>query len=671
MCAEFMHVFPLVPIKPVEFFAGNTNAAEHKDFMEAIRDIKAGSQLRADFPLIREIISKVVAPGHVRPADDITNYNLICCAHSPDQAVCESVLALTCPNHGEGGSHMLRAIFHICTMKNDDHYIHYLKFPTMQTHVRPSSHNSILAEKPKRVWKDFLKTMKIAPHNTVESESVCSEKWEQFCKRNAHMGMSFSVIPSYNPERSTAQGRGLDISYFSFGIQHSLELSVCRVDNTFMEIASTHANHLQKFDILVTEHRIPMEDGEHELVITTKNFSRLRCCLLRKGVKNKFIASSDVNFSNNLIYSDVISKGVSNVLGVQRLALRLASSLQANFTPTNIGVRLGLVTKTDKKLLQLIASSDFATDLQYVLKSSSKLCKQLRNNITQLSTPTVLQNPRISEEYFQDSSIFAEKRITSSCRAERPRWQDKHTSSSGSDNMMRQKMMSARGVATLSLFSGFQFNTCVIFSDTDVPKTIYKEPRPATRSLMSAKQLQWGHYLSVADSAVQKKLNQFMYSYDRSAKQLMFFSRKQDSENTIAMFRSTDASKSGTDRTFVEKDVGKGSLVQELIRCCQTHPSLYTRALAHLTLVDSVSRLHHTTHTKKWTDFTSYWINIYRTQYISTIAKRGLTTNAHLDEQYIDYCTFIQCLKQHVDGLRMPSDLYAMLVQQGIPFPFA
>jgi hypothetical protein len=508
--------------------------------------------------------------------------------------------------------------------------------------------------------------------------------------RNSHVGMSVAMTPrvkKIDMPRDTNEG-GLDISFTRGDKQHCLGVSVFGINNILADMTLSHIGLLRNLSRCVTEHRMSLDDGAYELVFSTKDATRVQCMLLHTAARNCSIASSDVNFSNNMVYTNVCAAGVDNVVGVERLALKMASRLQENLTPENIGKRLRSLSCIDKeieRLLGLISSTDIATDIEHVFKSTDTSMNQLRLELANLSMKTYKHSVNdiasLQQKQFGRSPIFVEKRATSSSRAERPRWQDGPTPASRSDNLMRQKMMSARGVATLSLYTaskhgGDPLNTCVVFSDVKVPKMIYNEPKSAGRSSMSATRLSWVAPPSVDTTHSDKSRirDQFMYSFNRSYKESRVFNQRTDAEkteHTLAMFVNADSTARGNVRTFVQKCVPKGSLLGALVDCCRTHPSLYTRALAHLILVDSMYRTDLVSGNKGWGRFTHEWVNMYRTQFIATLAKRGDLTEGQADQQYIDYCMFNQCLKQHINGTRMPCDSFSLLVQQGIPFPYA
>lgn len=666
--------------KPSEFYIGNTSASDNVEILSVMSKTTCGAITHANFPLVRYIISKVVPHSKLENVDNTDKYSLICCSKS--NLATEMLFTLARPsvaldlNHSPG-VHILRALIRVCTDRNGVRHIHHLTFPCAMGVVTTTLDLPPDATQPCDVWARSLKRLGISAANAHDSESVNSGNWERFCRRNAHAGMSVELTPrNANVDRSTDRGRGLDISFTSADKQHCVGVSAFELDNLFTGMARTHLDFLRTFDVSLTENRMSLNNGAYELVFSTKHSSRIRCSLLHSAAGNRFITSCDVNFINNLIYTNVSAAGVENVIGVERLALRMACRFQENLTPTNIGQRLSLLKDVDKRLLHLIASTDIATDLGHVFRSDLKPMKKLRQELAKLSNYCDKDIPLIQEQLFKESPIFVEKRATCSSRAERPRWQDKHTTAAKSDNSMRQKMMSARGVATLSLYAGVPANTCVVFSNVNVPKMIYKEPRSIVRSSMSAKQLRWGDSVSAdavrGDESVQTP-NQFMYSFNRSSKELRVFNQRNDvekMEHTIAVFLNADTTVTGKVRTFVQQCVPKGSLVSELINCCQEHPSLYTRALAHLVLLDSMYRLDHVSTKKSWNYYTHNWVKFYRTQFMSTIAKRGVVLDAQSDQQYVDYCMFNQCMKQHVDGTRMPSDSFSLLVQQGIPFPY-
>ncbi|KAJ1468611.1 hypothetical protein T484DRAFT_1754990 [Baffinella frigidus] len=444
------------------------------------------------------------------------------------------------------------------------------------------------------------------------------------------------------------------------------------------------------------EHKISLVNGAYELVFSTKHPARVQCLLLHTAADNRVIASSDVNFSNNMAYTNVCAVGVDHVFGIQRLALRAACRLQSNLTPDMIAQRLGSCNRTDVhngRLLQLIASTDIATDIGYVFRSNDKSPKfrddddsmaklRLRlEKITMKTETSTVDSIRVLQDIqFSNSLVFADKRATSSSRAERPRWQDGHTVAARSDHLMRQKMMSARGVATLSLYTApihgmDHLNACVVFSPVNVPKMIFKVPKTVSGPSAYSKVLNWiaTGDLPNRDAVTSQIPRQFMYAFNTSSKEMRVFHRHtgaEKTEHTFAIFVKEDSTLRDNAKVFVPQGVPKGSLVTELLNCCEAHSSVYTRALAHLVLLDSMYRLGTISTKTSWNESSQRWLNTYRVHFLSSLAWRGAATGVSADKQYIDYCIFSQCLKQHINGTRMPCDSFSLLVQQGIPFPY-
>jgi hypothetical protein len=119
--------------------------------------------------------------------------------------------------------------------------------------------------------------------------------------------------------------------------------------------------------------------------------------------------------------------------------------------------------------------------------------------------------------------------------------------------------------------------------------------------------------------------------------------------------------------------------VNRLLNFANSHPVVYLRALASFVLLDAVrgQAIHNQSSTSSkvlddticWSKPLSSCLNYYRTQFLKEHIDDIPQTTASADELYIQYSLFSQCLKQYMHGSRTPSDMFALLVQQGIPFP--
>ncbi|KAJ1465002.1 hypothetical protein T484DRAFT_1757696 [Baffinella frigidus] len=715
--AEFICISPVRPTNgtPVDFYIDHTSADLHAPLVTAMSKTPYGKSMSTNFPLLRDIISRVVPTSAMAGSEHIDNHSLVCVATSHDahgmvftlvrhRTALDTPMGYRCvsvdnlPQPSKSGDYLMRAMLRVCTTRGGSRYIHHLTFPNAGCQIKVQAGASSDATQPNLAWLRLLGGFGISDTNAFESKSINTESWERFCVRNAHMGMSVAMAQK-DVKTTETVSCDLDIRFTYGDVQHRIVVDSCMLDNTLTDVTNAHVGILRNFDssICKTQHKISLNNGAYELVFSTKHPSRVRCSLLNTTTRNSIIASSDVNFSNNMVYTNVSGVGIDNVFGMQRLALRVACRLQANLTPEIVGQRLAsrnFVDKNIHRMLQLISSTDIANDIGYVFRSHDKSIKfrnddeemnKLRLKLTSLTMKThknskndvILQQ----KHQFSRSPVFVETRATSSSCAERPRWQDGHTTAAKSDHLMRQKMMSARGVAALlytNLNLGVNLNTCVVFSTVKVPKMIYKEPKCASGPFVFSKRLNWVKPLSVdamrgCDSDKSQIPDQFMYSFNKSSKELRVFNRQNDAEKTertFAIFVNAESTLRDNAKIFVPQGVPKGSLVGELINCCETHSSVYTRALAHLVLLDSMYRLDLISTKTSWDVYAQKWLNTYRTHFLSTLSERGVATGVQADQQYIDYCIFNQCLKQHINGTRMPCDSFSLLVQQGIPFPY-
>jgi hypothetical protein len=708
MVSGFICVSPVRPPNGsyVDFHIENNTIESHNPLVTAMSSTPCGTVMSANFPLMRDIISRVVPTVAMAGLEHIDNHSLICVSTTDNAQEMVFTLvrhrtALDTPmgyrtvsrtnlsHPPECGDYLLRAILRICTNRDGGRYIHNLTFPNVGCHISVEPDSPSDGSNSNIAWMRLLNGLGIADTDAIESKTINAKNFERFCVRNAHAGMSVVIEPK-GVHKTTDVGDDLDVIFTSGNENHRVKVQTYTIDNTLTDMTKKHVDILQNYDLSMCniEHKVSVNDGAYELVFSMKHPSRVQCLLLHTAAGSRIIASSDVNFSNNMVYTNVSGVGVDNVFGIQRLALRAACRLHANLTPANVARRLRSLQNVDRhidSLLQLISATDIAHDIGYVFRSHDRSTKfrdddesmnQLRLKLTCLAMKN-LNNSKDSvlsqQQYqFNKSPVYVETRATSSSLAERPRWQDGHTTAANSDKFMRQKMMSARGVATLSLYTISEhdidnLNTCVVFSTVKVPKTIYKESKSTGMSPLFARRLNW------VDTPLPADATRFMYSFDKRSKELKVFNRYSDTKNmerTLAIFTNADSTLRDDSKIFVSQGVPKGSLVGELINCCEAHSSVYTRALTHLVLLDSMYRMGLICTNTSWGVYSNKWLNTYRADFLSVLAEGGVATGIQADQQYIDYCIFSQCLKQHINGTRMPCDSFSLLVQQGIPFPY-
>jgi hypothetical protein len=692
----------------VDFHIDNTPAASHATLVDAMSEASYGSTMSGNFPLVRDIISRVVPTSATLGVDHIDNHTLVCVSKSEEARD----MVFTLVRHGtpldtspsvqtaRNNNYSFRAILRLCTTRDGSQYIHNLVFPNAVCKVSLANVVSSDATQPTVAWLRLLNGFGISDTNASESRCINAQNLERFCVRNAHIGMPVAVEPrsvrfTTPVDNMECMSDDLSISFFRGDKCHSVNIQASMLQDTFTQLINTHEGILQNFSTYGcdTEHKISLNNGAYELVFSTKHPARVQCLLLCTTAGGRVVASSDVNFSNNMVHTTVHAAGVDHVFGIQRLALRAACRLQSNLTSGVIARRLVSSNAVDDhgKMLQLIASTDIATDFDYVFRSggtSNKLrdddesMEKLRLRVTSLDMKkenNSVENIRVLQNIqFNRSPVFLEKRATSSTRAERPRWQDASTTGGRSDNLMRQKMMSARGVATLSLYTDLKYgikhpDTCVVFSTVNVPKLVYKVPKSVSGPCMSAKKLNWLATPSACDVRGKSPTpHHFMHAFNSSSKEMRVFNRHngaEKTEHTFAIFVKEDSVRDNS-KVFVQQGVSKGSLVAELFKCSETHSSVYTRALAHLVLLDTMFRLGKICKKTSWNQYSQKWLNKYRAHFLGSLPLRRDVTGAQSDQQYIDYCIFTQCLKQHINGIHMPCDSFSSLVQQGIPFPY-
>jgi len=608
--------------------------------------------------------------------------------------------------------HELRCILYAKTSANGERFIRTIKLPTATCQLEYMT--SYETYTPNKTWLSLLHSLKIADTNTNKASFMCENELEKYRKKNSDKPVSYCIIPTHRSTRDKgvceevslgANGtiNDLNIQFTRDGSKHVVHVDACALDLLSTDIKGKH--RIMVSDVQSTPptmYEIPTKNTTFVLAITMPYATRVKCALMEKSASGgvTYVASTDVNFCNNMIYTDMRAKGVEDVFGVQRIALRISNRLQENLTPVMIAQRLNTGHYETKNLMRLMSSTDLLTDLKYVIQYQTIKDPKARNvtantnarlfeSINYVQQSTAQQLKTNQDSVFATCSAFKHTRVTASISAERARWQDHHPDIASSDGLLRQKMTSARGVAVLSIRNQTNtraekkdtteiagptsdkkkglgihkectLGTYVLFSSSNIPRLVLRDETVTVKKTpmyTTSRPLDW------TDTP------QFVYNYCKFSKALQVI----HGSNPIALFEApqpTPIKYPHQERPSVPISTAAGSLVRELLDLSTNSKSVYTRALAHRVItgaVDNCGLLK--THIKPQTQ-TMSWLNHYRNQFLNDrCSKNKNIVGVELDQLYIDYSIFSQCLKDQAIGSKIPADMFALLVNTGIPFP--
>jgi hypothetical protein len=558
-------------------------------------------------------------------------------------------------------------------------------------------------DQPATAWLKMLNGLHISNANISMADSRNERNLESYRKQNSGKGLSYCVTSSHKDNDNTSD---MTMQFSRNNHKHVVTVDTCTLDALIAKISAKHLTMVTKSGshspIAEGKYEIPMKNSSFSMSITIPHTTRVKCALTEKLDTGHlaYVASSDVNFCNNMVYADMRAKGIENVFGVQRIALRIGNKLQDNLTPVLIARRLGVENNGNNKLLSLMSSSDLMTDLETIvlchdikdpklrtIATSTK--KRLFRSIDVVRQAVSKQLVAKQDKVFQKCSAFTNTRVTASISSERPRWQDHHPALAASDFLLRQKMTSARGVAILNIRNATMakleaehqeqcqtpskssmvkleaehrqaVETCVLFSSSDVPRLIVRKQAPDTKQTQrytTSRPLSWTEEESQTKS-------KFAYEYCKFSKAVKFV----QGSDTVALFEAIQSPPKNMYTNAVSKT--PGSLIQELLNLSNTSDSVFTRAMAHRVLIGAIDTcpLINTQQTPQIHN--TCWLNHYRAEFLDDyISKNVNLTGIQLDQLYVDYSIFGQCLKDQALGSKIPTDMFALLVQQGIPFP--
>jgi hypothetical protein len=731
-----LYVTPLQPTAgtTTEFYGSIMSTDSHEALEEVMSNTRPGEALHADFPLLREIITMVVPKQRISPTNPSDKYTLVNISKRPGTR--DMVFALVYKLFSterfipyDRKTHPLRAILRICVSPQGSRYMQVMALPSSVCMVSESPITKTEHIAPDAAWFRLLRNLDVSGTNTKLNPIHTERSWEHFCSRNARLGMAYAVktpLPRFGNDAQVSMGPSgvateFKIEFTDTDIETSISVNSSGVDHIVSKLVATHLITLADIGNTVFPgvYDMTLNNG-YILSFTMPQPSRVRCSLLKHDIPQVFC---DVNFMNNMVYADVRTKGIHSVTGMQRLALRAANQLQANLTPDVLAIRLRKVGPTTRELLGLMLSTDLHTDIAHVMardvprsvtfcdtdvsrdvprsvtfcdtdastKHTDSLLSSTRNQLKVLINSfekmghehlTLLQNT-----VFVNSDAYQKKRVTSSAGPDRPRWQDHTSVESTTDGLLTQKMMSARGVATLLLYGNFDTpgsekpfdNHRWVFSVSDIPRLVDAGLHGSSVRYSGSKTLSW---LSKNDIERDARPVSFSYVMDKGSGVMRVSQKNSTNEkHTFAMFPGkTELSVDNLQSKIrtVTSDP-KGVLVNRLLNFANSHPVVYLRALASFVLLDAVrgQAIHNQSSTSSkvlddticWSKPLSSCLNYYRTQFLKEHIDDIPQTTASADELYIQYSLFSQCLKQYMHGSRTPSDMFALLVQQGIPFP--
>ncbi|KAJ1466120.1 hypothetical protein T484DRAFT_3634548 [Baffinella frigidus] len=706
-----------------EFYESIASAADHGELVRMMANTRPGAVLHAGFPLLREIITMVVPKHRISATDPSDKYTLINISKRPETGDMVFALVYKLAGNLHHETHPLRAILRVCVSLQGSRYMEVMALPSSVCMV--SEHPIGMTElvDPHAAWLRLLRNLDVSETNTRLNPNRTEQSWEHFCSRNARLGMPYAVKALHPQFESNTHlsmcpdgvSTEFNIKFIQDGVETNIPVNSKLADRLLCNLTTTHQTALSDIGHTVLPGVYDMVLGSgYILSFAMPNPSRVRCSLLRRDAMldtnpdPRVVLFCDVNFMNSMVYADVRTQGIHSVVGMQRLALRAANRLQANLTPDILAMRLRTTGPTTRELLGLMLSTDLHTDISHVMACdvarSVRFCdantpaEQTGSLLFKTHTQLVeLTNsfPKVGNDdiwimqdaVFANSEAYRKKRVTSSAGPDRPRWQDHHSVESVTDGLLTQKMMSARGAATLLEYGSVSSpvpektfcNHQWVFSKSNIPRLVEANLHDFDVRYSGSRTLSW---LRVNDTEHRAKHQPCSSVMDRVSGERRFSqSHPAMGKHTFAVFPG-EADPTITNLQYkIHSSASdpKGALVNRLLHFARVHPSVHTRALAAFVLLDAVRGQGTTDQvttpsngfagTIYWSKPLSTCLNYYRAQFMEKHLADIPKTTASADELYVQYSLFSQCLKQYMHGSRTPSDMFALLVQQGIPFP--
>jgi hypothetical protein len=732
----FIRVCPTMLGDTTNFFVDQVESSNHTDTEEIMYATTPGQKTDVQTKLTRQVLHDL---AHTISPDE--KYKLICISKNNTSATTIDGVDMVFALVGEktnfnSDEHNLRCIFYSKNAKNmrypGERFIRLIKFPsaTCQLQYLVSYNN----DTPSKSWLNLLLSLKISETNTTKSVGACEKDWGFYLKQNSHNnGVSYCIIPpnkngNEGVGTSTALGVGgvvtdLNVKFTREGFEHVVNIDAAALDLLSSHIVQKHHTIVSDVHCILKEkYEFPTRDSNFILTLTMPHATRVKCSLMEVSKSTQphadntkmnltYIASTDVNFCNNMVYADMRAPGVENVFGIQRIALRISNRLQENLTPAMIARRIIAGPGETENLIKLMSSVDLSTDLIDVLQYQTIKCPKTRAVVAMINTglfqkinydrqaaTSAGQLKTEQDHIFGNCNAFRLKRVTASISSERARWQDHHPVVAASDSLLRQRMTSARGVAVMSVLNEQSdiktTGTYIQFYASTIPrlrlrkripsKIIGPGPLPTSSTTekiqlyTTSRPLEWGTNNPVsspdASKPTQAELGSdakggetqfFTYKYDKFSKAMQFL----QGPDTIALFTTAENIKIEAPPNTPAMSVPPGSLVRALINLSNNSNNVYTRALAHKVLIAAVESCPLiNTHINSQIQ-TMSWMNHYRIQFLKEIKSNHGKLAHILDEKYVDYSMFSQCLKDQSIGSRIPADMFGLLVQQSIPFP--
>jgi hypothetical protein len=644
----------------------------------------------------------------------------------------DMVFALVGDLHKATPTKPVRAILYVKGIANGTRFIHVLKLPSASCTATHYTGDQSRTWEPHATWLLVLKELKISPTDVSKASHMNEEAWGRYCTKHSRKGVSHIITRNTGSNTvkkgvvAVSLGPGgmvneLGVVFTQHGVNRTIDVDAGMADLLFVHIKEVHGGIVKdtRWQAALV-YNLPIGHTGFTLTFTLVHATRVQCCIRDTSPAKTLLSSSTVNFCNSIVHVNTDADGVENTRGVQRLAVRLAKKLKDNLTPSMIAARLvsnevstcakhlasaaphaKLASGRQEELTKLMATTDLLHDLEYVTSMArasrgmdinqtvKATHKRLISHLGEVYTTTCTTHKKIQDDILAGCVAFKNKKTKASILAAQPWWQDCPPNSTNADGLLNQRMTSARGVAVLSLLPGHELagGRHVEFSAMCVPRLVqkpcetHKIHTPLFHNCNSTTGPVWEAPRSLLWTPADTT-DRFTYKYDKFSHAVEVL----HVNTPIALFpkpRSTAPISTQGVPVAVSNESPQGSLMCALVDLAIDSRHVYVRALAHLVLV-SATNSYLSIHgpevrggspfMKPNTEFTEFndttrWLNYYRTMFLRERIVHGIPTGEAMEQLYEDYCIFGQCLVSHVSGSTIPHDMFALLVQQGLPFP--
>ncbi|KAJ1466874.1 hypothetical protein T484DRAFT_1860436 [Baffinella frigidus] len=612
-----------------------------------------GEQTGVQTTLTRDILDSL---QHVTGS---AKYTLLCMSKSSTSTSAthgiDMVFALVGDLHKATPTKPVRAILYVKGIANGTRFIHVLKLPSASCTATHYTGDQSRTLGPHATWLMVLMELKISPTDVSKASHMNEEAWVRYCTKHSREGVSHIIT---RDTRSNTVKKGavavslgpggmvneLGVVFTQHGVNRTIDVDAGMADLLFLHIKEVHGGIVKdtRWQAALV-YNLPIGHTGFTLTFTLVHATRVQCCIRDTSPAKTLLSSSTVNFCNSIVHVNTDADGVENTRGVQRLAVRLAKKLKDNLTPSMIAVRL--VSNEVSTCAKHLASAEVATCCIGIRASKvtqlAKLTSGRQEVLTKLMATTDLLHD--IEYVTVMATASCGKDIDPTVKATHKRLTSHLKEVYTTKGMMHKKIQD-------DILAG-----CMAFKN-----------KKNKASILAAQP--WWQDCPPASTDTDDTTDRFTYKYDKFSHAVEVL----HVNTPIALFpkpKSTAPVSTWDVPIAVSNESPQGSLICALVDLAVDSRHVYVRALAHLVLIGATNS-YQSIHGPENTKFkVTRWLNYYRTMFLRERTVHGIPTGEAMEQLYEDYCLFGQCLVSHVSGSTIPHDMFALLVQQGLPFP--